>query len=80
MGSSSDYKVVGKCLATARQRAGITQQELSRKLRKPQSFISSYERGQRRVDIVELMLISEAIGADARNLFTDIVRQRRAPK
>jgi transcriptional regulator with XRE-family HTH domain len=76
----SDYKVVGKCLATARQHAGITQQELSRKLRKPQSFISSYERGQRRVDIVELMLISEAIGADARKLFTDIVRQRRASK
>jgi transcriptional regulator with XRE-family HTH domain len=74
----SDYKVVGKCLATARMRAGMSQQELSRKLRKPQSFISSYERGQRRVDVVEFLLIAEAIGDDARKLFREIYANQEA--
>jgi hypothetical protein len=50
---------------------------LSRKLRKPQSFISSYERGQRRVDIVEFLLIAEAIRAEARKLFREIYASRR---
>ncbi len=68
----SDYKGVGKCLSAARQRAGLTQQELSRKLRKPQSFVSSYERGQRRVDVAELIVIANAIGTDARKVFAEI--------
>lgn len=75
----SDYKLVGSCLADARRRSGVTQDELARRLRKPQSFVSSYERGQRRVDIVELLLIADAIKIDARSLFeTILVRRRRA--
>lgn len=75
----SDYKLVGSCLADARRRSGVTQDELARRLRKPQSFVSSYERGQRRVDIVELLLIADAIKVDARGLFeTILVRRRRA--
>ena len=69
----SDYKLVGICLGDARRTAGITQEELARRLRKPRSFISSYERGQRRVDIVEFLLIAEAIKIDARKLFEGIL-------
>ena len=73
----SDYKIVGICLGDARRSAGITQQELARRLRKPQSFISSYERGQRRVDIVEFLLIADALDSDAFKLFEAIVIRRR---
>ena len=72
----SDYKVVGNCLAVARKRAGLTQKELSRRLRKPQSFISSYERGQRRIDIIEFLLIADAIGAKPRKLFASVLAAR----
>src|SRR5260370_27128940 len=48
---SKDYRTVGAALASARQRAGLTQKQLARLLRKPQSFISNYERGQRRIDV-----------------------------
>jgi Helix-turn-helix len=41
------YKIVGACLAAARRRANVTQQELAARLGKPQSFVSEYERGQR---------------------------------
>lgn len=41
--------------------------------RKPQSFVSNYERGQRRIDVLELPRIVEALIGDARSVFMDIV-------
>ena len=67
------YKIVGACLAAARRRANVTQQELAARLGKPQSFVSEYERGQRRVDVVELLVISRALGVDLLQLVTEIV-------
>jgi transcriptional regulator with XRE-family HTH domain len=66
------YKVVGACLAAARRRVNVTQQELATRLGKPQSFVSEYERGQRRVDVVELLVISRALGVDPLDLFAEI--------
>jgi ribosome-binding protein aMBF1 (putative translation factor) len=68
------YKVVGACLATARRGVNVTQQELAARLDKPQSFVSEYERGQRRVDVVELLVISRALGVDPLPLFAEIAR------
>jgi hypothetical protein len=34
-------------------------------LRRPQSFVSKYERGERRLDVVEFLDVAEAIGIDA---------------
>jgi transcriptional regulator with XRE-family HTH domain len=68
------YRIVGACLAAARRRANVTQQELAARLRKPQSFVSEYERGQRRVDVVELLFISGALGADPVELFAEIAK------
>jgi transcriptional regulator with XRE-family HTH domain len=67
-----DQKIVGTALAKARTHAGVTQQELAKRLRKPQSFVSSYERGQRRVDLLEFLKITQAMGLDARKLFAVI--------
>jgi transcriptional regulator with XRE-family HTH domain len=68
-----DYEHVGAALADARERAGLTQVALARLLRKPQSFVSNYERGQRRIDVLELLRIAEVLRADAREIFADIV-------
>jgi transcriptional regulator with XRE-family HTH domain len=68
------YKAVGACLAAARRRAKVTQQGLAATLGKPQSFISEYERGQRLVDVVELLVISRGLGADPIDLFTEIAK------
>ena len=68
------YKVVGACLAAARRRANVTQQQLAVRLGKPQSFVSEYERGQRRVDVIELFVISRALGVDPLELFGEIAR------
>jgi transcriptional regulator with XRE-family HTH domain len=68
------YKLVGACLAAARRRASVTQDELAARLGKPQSFVSEYERGQRRVDVVELLVISRALGVDPLDLFAEIAK------
>jgi ribosome-binding protein aMBF1 (putative translation factor) len=49
-------------LRSLREEAGLTQVELAKKLRRPQSFVSRFESGQRRVDLVELKEICGALG------------------
>lgn len=71
---AEQYKIAGTCLAAARRRANVTQQELATRLGKPQSFVSEYERGQRRVDVVELLVISRALSLDPLDLFAEIAR------
>jgi len=67
--------VVGETLADARERAGMTQQALAKKLGRLQSFVSAYERGQRRIDLIEFLVISAGLGADPRKLFSLIARR-----
>lgn len=64
-----DQKVVGEVFQEARTRADLTQQELAKRLGKPQSFISAYEAGQRRIDVLEFLLIAGALEADPLSLF-----------
>jgi transcriptional regulator with XRE-family HTH domain len=68
---TEQYRAVGAVLAAARRRAGLTQQELAKQLGKPQSFVSEYERGQRRVDVIEFVVISNTLGIRAVDLFSD---------
>jgi transcriptional regulator with XRE-family HTH domain len=49
-------------LRTVRSQAGVTQAELARRLKLPQSFVSKYESGERRIDLVELRQICKALG------------------
>lgn len=51
---SNEYKAVVNKLREARESAGLTQAEAAEKLSKPQSYISKIERGERRIDVVEL--------------------------
>lgn len=51
-------------LITARKDAHLTQAELAERLKRPQSFVSKYERGERRLDVVEFGEVVRAIGLD----------------
>ena len=46
----------------ARKEAGLTQQEVSQMLSRPQSFVSKCESGERRVDFVELQFFAKVYG------------------
>ena len=49
-------------LRQLRQQAGLRQTDLARKLGKPQAFVSHYESGARRLDLLELRQICEILG------------------
>ena len=49
-------------LRQARLDAGLTQAELALRLGLPQSFVSKYESGERRLDILELRHICKVAG------------------
>lgn len=53
-----------KMLIEARRDAGLTQQELAQKLSRPQSYVSKYERGERRLDVIEFLEIAQLVGID----------------
>ena len=56
---SSEYKVVLNRLKKARRDAGLKQAEVANKLKKPQSYISKIEAGERRLDILELKKLAQ---------------------
>ncbi len=57
-----EYKVFLTRLRMSRRAAGLTQQELARRLGATQSFVSKVERGERRLDVVELRSWCDALG------------------
>ena len=60
-------------LVEQRKRAGLSQADLAKKLDRYQSVVSSIESGGRRVDVVELLEIADAIGLDVHALIDDLV-------
>ncbi|PHQ80226.1 MAG: transcriptional regulator [Coxiella sp. (in: Bacteria)] len=69
------YKTFLKTIIRARKDAGVTQVELACSLGKPQPWVSNYENGIRRIDIIEFYAVARAIGADPVDLFTKIARK-----
>ncbi|WP_299665876.1 helix-turn-helix transcriptional regulator [uncultured Ruegeria sp.] len=53
----------------ARKTAGLTQADLAAKLKCHQSFIARVEGGERRIDVIEMIVLARAIGTDATTLF-----------
>lgn len=64
-------------MRAAREARGITQQELARRLGKPQSYVSKAEMGERRLDVVEYLHFMRAIEGEPHALLRDIERDYR---
>ena len=75
--SSARQKRLAELLIQYREQASLTQAEVAKALGRHQPFISAIEAGQRRVDVVELLDLAEAIGFDPKDLLDALCR---APK
>ena len=49
-------------LRQVRTEAGLTQTDVAQRLGQPQSFVSKYESGERRLDILELRGVCQVVG------------------
>jgi len=74
---AGELVVLGRVLADARERHGIKQSDLAEKLGLPASYLSKIENGTRRLDVIELIRIADAMGADAAELLADVQRELR---
>jgi transcriptional regulator with XRE-family HTH domain len=63
------YGAFTELLKEERADAGLTQAQLAKKLRRPQSYVSKYERGARRLDVIEFLEVARAIGFDPDEFF-----------
>ncbi|HUG80101.1 MAG TPA: helix-turn-helix transcriptional regulator [Bryobacterales bacterium] len=61
---TQEYERFRRLLIDARKRSGLSQSALAEKLSRPQSFVSKYERGERRLDVIETGLVARALGVD----------------
>ncbi len=69
------YKILRQCLVEARKKADLTQAELSSRLKRPQSFVSKYERGERRLDVIEFGEVAKALGVNPIQLLGKLYRE-----
>jgi transcriptional regulator with XRE-family HTH domain len=63
---SHQYQIFRSFLVAAREASGLTQAQIAERLGKPQSFISKYERGERRLDFSEFMELADVLRIDTK--------------
>jgi len=66
------YQHFCELLIEARESKGLTQKQVAIKLDRPQSFVSKYENGERRIDVLEFLEICKAIGVSANGIIGKI--------
>lgn len=59
------YEVLLSQLLATRKRAGVTQVELAERMQTTQAFVSKCERGERRLDVIDLLDFLDALGEPA---------------
>lgn len=72
---SPAYQRLRDWLIAARHASGLTQVQLADALGRPQSFVSKYERGERRLDFVEVVEIADVLQADLGDLVARVKRE-----
>ena len=69
---ADELVILGAVLANARERSGIKQGDVAAKLGMPASWLSKVESGTRRLDVIELIQIAEAMKLEPGELIDEI--------
>ncbi|MGB8377839.1 MAG: helix-turn-helix transcriptional regulator [Rhodanobacteraceae bacterium] len=73
----AEYRVFVALLRELREQAAVTQVELSAALGRSQSFVSDFERGQRRLDLIELRDVCNKIDVGLSEFVDEFERRLR---
>jgi transcriptional regulator with XRE-family HTH domain len=77
---SSEQLIFLELLRATRKGAGLTQRALAEKLRRPQSFVAKCENGERRIDVVEFVVLARALDASPEALLRRYVEATSSAK
>jgi transcriptional regulator with XRE-family HTH domain len=69
--------ILGEALVRARERAGLKQGDVAERLGMPASYLSKIENGTRRLDVIELIHIAEAMEIDPAEIVRELQRDLR---
>jgi transcriptional regulator with XRE-family HTH domain len=73
------YLELRRILKDLREEKHLTQAQLARKLSVPQSFVSKYETGERRIDVIETVQICQALETSINQLLSKILKRAKWP-
>lgn len=73
-----EQQVLLNLLKDVRSRAKLKQVDVAQKLGRPQSFVSKYESGERRLDVLELRRVCGALGTTLGELVREL--EKRLPR
>ncbi|MDH3582578.1 MAG: helix-turn-helix domain-containing protein [Hyphomicrobiales bacterium] len=74
---TSTYILFADLLVQSRKEARMTQQQLADRLGRPQSFVAKYEARERRLDVIELLEVTDALGVDPVEFVIELNEARR---
>jgi transcriptional regulator with XRE-family HTH domain len=69
---ADELVVMGKVLVRVREAAGVKQSDVAARLGVPPSWLSKVESGSRRLDVVELIRVAEAMALEPGSLIAEI--------
>lgn len=72
---SAEQKILQNLLKRFRTEANVKQSELAEILNQSQSFVSKYESGERRLDLLELWQICQALNITLSEFVAEFERQ-----
>lgn len=75
--TSPEYQHLRRLLVEARERAGLTQSEVAARLHRAQSFVSKYEQGERRLDIVDFLHVCNCLETSAAQILAEVIKVRK---
>jgi ribosome-binding protein aMBF1 (putative translation factor) len=59
---TAEYAKLLELLRETREQSGVTQVELAKRVKETQSYLSRFERGELRLDVIQLRTICQALG------------------
>ena len=77
---SNEYRLFLRLLKQTRESAGLTQEQVATSIGQTQSFVSKCERGERRLDVVEVRAFCSAIGVSFPLLVSQFEKQLKRGK
>jgi transcriptional regulator with XRE-family HTH domain len=75
-----EHRIFVELLREVRHAAGVTQVQLARNLGTTQSVVSKWERGEARLDFVQVLAVCRALGTSLSSFAQDFERRTRGSR